>query len=36
MPPELIASLLDGLTRDRLEVDMIKLRGPAFRGSTTA
>src|SRR5258705_9525126 len=31
-PAELIASLLDGLTRDRLEVDMIKLRGPAFPG----
>src|SRR5438132_1342939 len=31
-PPELIASLLDGLTRDRLEVDMIKLCGPAFPG----
>ncbi|HUE37868.1 MAG TPA: hypothetical protein VMR29_00080 [Candidatus Binatia bacterium] len=32
-PPELlIASLLDGLTRDRVEVDMIKLSGPAFPG----
>src|SRR5258705_9923862 len=31
-PPELIASLLDGLTRDRLEGDMIKLCGPAFPG----
>src|SRR5207253_10841122 len=31
-PPELIASLLDGLTRDRLEVDMIKVCGPAFPG----
>jgi len=34
-PPELIVSLLDGLTRDRLEVDMIKVYGPAFPGSTT-
>src|SRR6266853_829863 len=31
-PPELIVSLLDGLTRDRLEVDMIKVCGPAFPG----
>jgi len=31
-PPELIASLLDGLTRDRAEVDMIKVCGPAFPG----
>src|SRR6266404_2684242 len=31
-PPELIASLLDGLTRDRVEMDMIKLCGPAFPG----
>src|SRR5438045_8510766 len=31
-PTALIASLLDGLTRDRVEVDMIKLRGPAFAG----
>jgi hypothetical protein len=31
-PTALIASLLDGLTRDRVEVDMIELRGPAFAG----
>ena len=31
-PPELIATLLDGLTRDRVEMDMIKLSGPAFPG----
>ncbi|HUE29236.1 MAG TPA: TonB-dependent receptor [Verrucomicrobiae bacterium] len=32
-PMALIASLLDGLTRDRVEVDMIELRGPAFAGA---
>src|SRR5204862_4606435 len=31
-PTALIAPLLDGLTRDRVEVDMIELRGPAFAG----
>jgi hypothetical protein len=31
-PNELVASLLDGLGRDRVEVDMIKLSGPAFAG----
>lgn len=29
-PELLIASLMDGLTRKRIEVDMIKLSGPAF------
>jgi hypothetical protein len=29
-PENLIASLMDGLTRDRVEVDMIKLSGEAF------
>jgi hypothetical protein len=28
----LISSLMDGLTRDRMEVDMMKLSGPAFHG----
>jgi len=31
-PLELIGSLMDGLTRDRVEVDMIKFDGPAFEG----
>jgi hypothetical protein len=32
-PPEaLIGSLLDGLSRDRVEIDMVKLSGPAFAG----
>src|SRR6059058_4547480 len=31
-PTALIASLLDELRRERVEVDMIKLRGPAFAG----
>jgi len=31
-PDALIASLLDTLTRDRVEIDMIKLSGPAFGG----
>lgn len=31
-PRELIASLMDGLSRVRLEVDMIKFAGPAFEG----
>jgi hypothetical protein len=31
-PTELILSLLDDLTRDRVEVDMIKCSGPAFTG----
>ncbi len=30
---EMIGSLMDGLTRDRMEVDMIKLSGPAFAGA---
>jgi len=29
-PEKLIAGLLDGLTRDRIEVDVIKFSGPAF------
>jgi hypothetical protein len=32
-PADLIGSLMDGLTRDRMEVDMIKIVGPAFGGS---
>jgi hypothetical protein len=31
-PPALIGSLMDELSRDRLEVDMIKFSGPAFAG----
>jgi hypothetical protein len=31
-PELLIGSLMDSLTRDRLEVDMVKLSGPAFAG----
>ncbi len=31
-PVEMILSLLDDLTRDRVEVDMIKSSGPAFEG----
>jgi hypothetical protein len=31
-PLDLIASLMDGLSRDRVEIDMIKLSGPAFQG----
>jgi hypothetical protein len=31
-PQALIGSLMDELTRDRMEVDMIKLSGPAFEG----
>ena len=31
-PRELVAALADGLSRDRVEIDMIKLSGPAFRG----
>ncbi len=31
-PHALILSLMDGLTRDRMEVDMIKVMGPAFAG----
>ncbi len=31
-PPALVRALMDGLTRDRMEVDMIKLTGPAFAG----
>jgi hypothetical protein len=31
-PEALIESLLDGLTRDRVEVDMIEFTGPAFAG----
>ncbi len=30
-PEKLIASLLDGLSRDRIEVDMIRFSGPRFR-----
>src|SRR5207249_9170840 len=29
-PTELIASLMDELSRERVEIDMIKLSGPAF------
>jgi hypothetical protein len=31
-PPRLIGSLLDNLTRERIEIDMIKFSGPAFAG----
>ncbi|MFN8628103.1 MAG: TonB-dependent receptor [Candidatus Binatia bacterium] len=31
-PATLLASLMDNLTRDRLEIDMIKFTGPAFAG----
>lgn len=31
-PAALIGTLMDGLTRDRIEVDMIKFSGPAFQG----
>ncbi len=31
-PDALIGSLMDNLTRDRMEVDMIKFSGPAFAG----
>ncbi len=31
-PETLIASLLDNLTRERIDVDMIKFDGPAFKG----
>jgi hypothetical protein len=31
-PERLIASLLDDLSRDRVEIDMVKLSGPAFEG----
>jgi hypothetical protein len=31
-PPDLIASLMDELTRERIEIDMIKFAGPAFPG----
>src|SRR5438876_186746 len=31
-PETLVASLLDNLNRDRIEVDMIKFAGPAFSG----
>jgi hypothetical protein len=31
-PESLVASLLDNLTRDRVEIDMIKFSGPAFAG----
>jgi len=31
-PATLLAALTDGLTRDRVEIDMLKLSGPAFEG----
>jgi membrane protease YdiL (CAAX protease family) len=31
-PPQLIGALMDGLTRERMEVDMVKFSGPAFAG----
>src|SRR5262249_56164951 len=31
-PETLIGSLMDGLSRSRVEIDMIKLSGPAFDG----
>ena len=35
-PEALIRALLDNLTWDRVEVDMIRFAGPAFGRSTTA
>ncbi len=34
-PEVLIGSLMDGLTSERIEVDMIRFSGPAFASSTT-
>jgi hypothetical protein len=34
-PERLIASLLDDLSRDRVEIDMVKFSVPAFATSTT-
>jgi len=31
-PPALVASLLDNLTHDRIEIDMLRVSGPAFAG----
>ncbi len=31
-PEQLIGSLMDGLTRERMEVDMIRMAGPGFAG----
>ena len=31
-PERLIASLLDELSRERVEIDMVKFSGPAFEG----
>lgn len=31
-PARVIGALMDGLTRDRMEVDMVKCSGPAFEG----
>lgn len=31
-PDRLLAALMDSLTRDRVEVDMVRLHGPAFAG----
>jgi hypothetical protein len=31
-PLDLVASLMDGLSRERIEIDMIKFAGPAFAG----
>ena len=31
-PPQLIAGLMDDLSRERIEIDMIKFSGPAFPG----
>ena len=31
-PPALIGSLMDELSRERVEIDMLKLSGPAFAG----
>jgi hypothetical protein len=33
VPERLIGSLMDGLTRERMEVDMIRMVGPAFAGT---
>jgi hypothetical protein len=32
-PTEMIASLMDELSRERIEIDMVKLSGPAFPGT---
>jgi len=31
-PPEFVKSLMENLSRDRIEIDMIRVNGPAFKG----